>query len=121
MRSLLNILLTLFVLFLASYYCAWNDVGHTLVDVVFGITLSGAREITSVDTQKYEDGDNPTLDDSSCRTVYANDPTILTLTVDPYVTSPGCGVRSVRIYIPILRFTVSFLKLDLGAECAQRI
>ena len=71
--------------------------GHTLVDVVFAVNLPGARVIMAVDTQKYEDGEDATLADTSCRTNYSTDPTTLTFTVDPYTSNPGCGVRSVRI------------------------
>ena len=66
-----------------------------MVDVIFIVNLPGAIGIMAWDTQKYEDGDNPNLNDASCETEYTRDPTALTFTVNPDAVAPGCGVRVV--------------------------
>ena len=58
----------------------------------------GLAGVMLLDTQKYENGENPNPTDSDCKTTSgATIPITLTVAVDANVAMPKCGVRVVDI------------------------
>ena len=50
------------------------------------------------DTEKYDNGEDPSLSDARCKVQYTGEPTSLMFMVSLTSAVPDCGVRVVGIY-----------------------
>ena len=85
-------------IFAASSVCEWGDNNHTFVNITFLLSLPGVKGIMAWDTEKYENGEDPSLSDARCKVQYTGEPTSLNFMVSLTTAVPECGVRIVGIY-----------------------
>ena len=81
---------------LVSYHCQWADASKTILNVT-AIEAMNSGGIMTWDTQKYEDGEDPNIDNNTCIVTGAGNITMLKFQVDPDALSQPCGVRVVSL------------------------
>ena len=92
----------IFICNTASYFCRWSDAAQTAIIMTFILTKPNTCGITAWDTEKFETGADPSLTDPACQTLYTQDPSTLTFSIDPTARTLACGARTVSSHTQLL-------------------